>query len=758
MFEIKEKKQLNSNTISMCVFAPWITRSAKAGQFVIVIDNVKGERVPLTICDMSLEEQTITIVFQVIGYSTEQMSKMKVGDSFTDIVGPLGRECDFYNIDDSKMKDKHYLFVGGGLGTAPVYPQVKYFKQKGYMADVILGAKTKEAVIMEEEFKSVASNLYICTDDGSYGTKGLVTDKIKQLITQKGKHYDTVVAIGPMIMMKFVSMLTKEYNIPTIVSLNSLMVDGSGMCGACRVTIDGKTKFTCVDGPEFDAHKVDFNEAIQRQSMYRIQEIARDTDNHKCNLTPLVQQSQSLIQSIESKKRVPVREQAPEQRNKNFNEVCFGYNEKEAMAEASRCLNCKNPQCVGSCPVGIKIPQFIQEVKKGDFSKAFEILSQDTALPAVCGRVCPQETQCEGTCVLGKKFEAISIGKLERFVADWARKNDIHSDNKASQNDKKVAIVGSGPSGLTAAKDLAMLGYEVTVFESLHKNGGVLVYGIPEFRLPKQEVVAYEVNNVKRLGVKFINDVIVGKSISIDSLFEQEGFSAVYIASGAGLPKFMGIKGENLNGVLSANELLTRANLMQAYQKGYATPIFVGKKTVVVGGGNVTMDAARVAKRLGSDVYIVYRRSEKEMPARAEEVHHAKEEGIHFNTMTNPVQILSNDKGWVKAIKCVRMELGEPDSSGRRKPIEIEGSEFEIQTDCVVMALGTSPNPLLVNTTANLSADKRGCIITDQDLATTRQGVFAGGDAAIGAATVILAMGAGKKAAKAIHSYLSQKK
>lgn len=757
MFEIKEKRVLNANTYMMRVFAPWVVRLAHAGQFVIVINDEKGERIPLTICDISKNEQTITIVFQAIGYSTDQMSKMKEGESFKDIVGPLGKACDFYDIAEEKMKQKHYLFVGGGLGTAPIYPQVKYFKEKGYKADVILGAKNKDAVIMEKEFKSVASNLYICTDDGSYGTKGLVTDKIKQLIDIEGKHYDTVVAIGPMIMMKFVSLLTKQYNIPTIVSLNSLMVDGSGMCGACRVSIGGETKFTCVDGPEFDAHKVDFDQAIQRQGMYRTQEIARDTVSHRCNLTTIVSQDEELIASVDKKKRVKVREQAPDVRNKNFNEVCLGYNEKEAMAEASRCLNCKNPSCVGSCPVNIKIPQFIQEVKKGDFAKAFEILSADTALPAVCGRVCPQETQCEGTCILQKKFEAVAIGKLERFVADWARKNNIHSEQKIISNGIKVAIIGSGPSGLTAAKDLALMGYNVTIYESLHQSGGVLVYGIPEFRLPKEEVVKYEVESVKSLGVKIINDVIVGKSITIDDLFNSENFSAVYIASGAGLPKFMNIKGENLNGVLSANELLTRANLMKSYQCGYATPIFTGNKTVVVGGGNVAMDSARVAKRLGSDVSIVYRRSEKEMPARAEEVHHAKEEGINFNTMTNPVEILSDDKGWVRAIKCIRMNLGEPDNSGRRKPIEIKGSEFEIETDCVVMALGTSPNPLLVNTTEGLQANNKGGLIADDDLQTTRKGVFAGGDAVSGAATVILAMGAGKKAAKAIHCYLSQK-
>ena len=428
------------------------------------------------------------------------------------------------------------------------------------------------------------------------------------------------------------------------------------------------------------------------------------------------------------------------------------------MEEATRCLNCKNAQCVKGCPVSINIPAFIDEVKKGNIEEAYKIIGQSSALPAICGRVCPQESQCEGKCIRGIKGEAVSIGKLERFVADWARENDIKPEKADSTNGKKVAVIGSGPSGLTCAGDLAKLGYEVTIFEALHEAGGVLVYGIPEFRLPKDTVVKHEIENVKSLGVKIDTNVVIGKSVTIDQLMEEEGFDAVFIGSGAGLPRFMGIPGENANGVFSANEYLTRNNLMKAFKEDYDTPIAAGKKVAVVGGGNVAMDAARTALRLGAEVHIVYRRSEAELPARAEEVHHAKEEGIVFDLLTNPKEILVDENGWVKGMKCIKMELGEPDASGRRKPVEIEGSDFELELDTVIMALGTSPNPLISSTTKGLEVNKRACIVADEEFGrTSKEGVFAGGDAVTGAATVILAMGAGKAAAKGIHEYLSNK-
>ena len=457
-------------------------------------------------------------------------------------------------------------------------------------------------------------------------------------------------------------------------------------------------------------------------------------------------------------KKVPVREQAPKVRATNFDEVCLGYNADEAMEEASRCINCKNAKCMQGCPVSINIPAFVHEVKEGNFEKAYQIISESSALPAICGRVCPQESQCEGKCIRGIKGEAISIGKLERFVADWARENGIRPAAPAEKNGKKVAVIGSGPSSLTCAGDLAKLGYDVTIFEALHEAGGVLVYGIPEFRLPKLDVVAKEVENVKALGVKIETNVIIGRSITIDELMDEEGFEAVFIGSGAGLPMFMGIPGETAKGVFSANEYLTRNNLMKAFREDYDTPIVHGKKVAVVGGGNVAMDAARTALRLGAEVHIVYRRSEAELPARAEEVHHAKEEGIIFDLLTNPKEILVDENDAVAGMKCIRMELGEPDASGRRRPVEIPGSEFVLDVDTVIMSLGTSPNPLISSTTIGLDVNKRKCIIADEETGkTSKDGVYAGGDAVTGAATVILAMGAGKAAAKGIHEFLSNK-
>ena len=457
-------------------------------------------------------------------------------------------------------------------------------------------------------------------------------------------------------------------------------------------------------------------------------------------------------------KKVPVREQAPKVRATNFEEVCLGYNKEEAMEEANRCLGCKKAKCMEGCPVSINIPGFAHEVKEGNFEKAYQIIGESSALPAVCGRVCPQETQCEGRCIRGMKGEAVSIGKLERFVADWAKENGIKPVPAAQKNGHKVAVIGSGPSGLTCAGDLAKMGYDVTIFEALHKAGGVLVYGIPEFRLPKDKVVAAEVENVKSLGVKIETNVIIGKSVTIDELLKDEGFEAVFIGSGAGLPMFMGIPGEQANGVFSANEYLTRNNLMKAFREDYDTPIAHGKKVAVVGGGNVAMDAARTALRLGAEVHIIYRRSEAELPARKEEVHHAKEEGVQFDLLCNPVEILTDDKDWVTGIKCIRMELGEPDASGRRRPVEIPGSEFTIDVDTVIMSLGTSPNPLISSTTIGLDVNKRKCIIADEEFGkTSKEGVYAGGDAVTGAATVILAMGAGKAGARGIDEYIKSK-
>lgn len=753
MFTIVRKEELAQETFLFEIEAPRLAKSALPGQFLIVKMTEKSERIPLTISDYDIEKGTIIIVFKAIGKSTKMMAEYNVGDKFADVVGPLGKPSEFVHLTDEERKNKRFVFVGGGVGIAPIYPQVKWLYEHGVKADVIVGARTRSLLVYENELAAI-SNLYVTTDDGSSQYKGLVTEMLQRLVDE-GKQYDEVIAIGPLIMMKFVSQLSTKLGIKCTVSLNSIMVDGTGMCGACRVSIGGETKFTCVDGPEFDGALVDFDNVMKRQAMYnnveghKILEKEEKEEGHVCNIGGIVEEMR------DNKKRVPVREQDPKVRATNFEEVCYGYDAEEAIIEAQRCLNCKNPQCVKACPVNIEIPQFVKFVAEGQFEEAARVINRNSALPSVCGRVCPQESQCEGSCVMGKKFEPIAIGKLERFVGDWARENKVEFEKPSAKNGHKVAVVGSGPAGLTCTKDLLMMGYDVTVFEALHELGGVLSYGIPSFRLPKETVVRHEIENLRKLGAKFEKDVIIGRTVTIDELMEKENFEAVFIGSGAGLPKFMNIPGENLCGVVSANEFLTRNNLLFAYKEGYETPNFVGKKVAVVGGGNVAMDAARTALRLGAEVYVVYRRSEQELPARVEEVHHAKEEGVIFRLLTNPKEILGDENGWVNGMRCVEMELGEPDASGRRSPIEKVGSDFVLDVDMVIMSLGTSPNPLILSTTEGLEANRHKCLIADEvTMQTTRKGVFAGGDAVSGAATVILAMGAGKKAAKGIDEYI----
>lgn len=760
MYKIERKVNLAPNIYLFDVLAPRIAASAKPGQFIILIADDYAERIPLTISDYDIERGTVQIVVQASGASTQKIVAFEEGESFKDFVGPLGRYSEFLDEDLEELKKKRYLFVAGGVGTAPVYPQAKWFKEHGLSCDIILGAKSKEFVILEEELGSVCDNLYVCTDDGSYGFKGLVTDKIKDLYS-KGEKYDVCVSIGPMIMMKFVCLTTKEYNLKTIVSMNPIMVDGTGMCGACRVKVGDKTKFACVDGPEFDGHLIDWNSAMKRQSQYKSADSVRKIEPHVCNFEYDIEAQNHEIETGEAIKQdrftaVPVRNQDPEVRSHNFEEVCYGYNEEEAMREANRCLQCKNPKCRQGCPVNIDIPGFIKEIASGNFEQSAKVLALYTALPAVCGRVCPQETQCEAQCVLKARGNSVSIGKLERFAADKSREEKYKLFDKPRQNGHKVAVIGAGPAGLTCAGDLAKMGYEVTIFEALHLAGGVLVYGIPEFRLP-DSVVESEIENLKALGVKIENDVVIGRTITVDEILEQ-GYEAAFIGSGAGLPTFMGIEGENLNGVYSANEFLTRNNLMRSFDKDFDTPLNVGNKVAVIGGGNVAMDAARVARRLGAEVSIVYRRTEAELPARVEEVHHAQEEGIKFEMLTAPVEILGDEDGWVRGMKMVRNELGEPDASGRRRPVKIEGSDFEEEFETVIMALGTSPNPLISHTTNHLDVNKWGCIVADETGQTSREGIFAGGDAVTGAATVILAMGAGKTAAESIDKYIREKK
>ncbi len=749
MYKIIKKQELGQDTYLIEVEAPKIARAALPGQFVIVKTDEQAERIPLTISDTDLNDGTIALVVKTIGYSTRKMVTFDVGDFFKDVAGPLGRPSEFIHRPLPELKRSRYCFIAGGVGIAPIFPLVKWMWQHQIECDVIIGARTKSLLFYVEKLQSITRNLYIATDDGSEGFKGNVTDMLGHLVEKEGRHYEEITAIGPMIMMKFVARKAAELNIPCVASLNALMVDGTGMCGACRVSVGGQTKFTCVDGPEFNAALIDFDECMRRQAMYDHIEEHKHKDCQCWEETPASQE-----EPLTAKGRVPVREQPAEQRRHNFEEVCYGYNEQEAMAEARRCLNCKKPQCVSGCPVQINIPAFIHAVAEGQFAEAARIINEDSALPAVCGRVCPQETQCEGKCVLGRKGDPIAIGKLERFVGDWAREHKLSFATPGADNGRKVAIIGSGPSGLTCAKELRMKGYNVTVFEALHEFGGVLVYGIPEFRLPKKKVVRYEVENVKKLGVRFESDIIIGRTITVDDLLNQWGYDAIYLGTGAGFPNFLNIEGENLCGVVSANEFLTRNNLLFSYKEGYETPNFVGKRVAVVGGGNVAMDAARTAIRLGAEVYIVYRRSEEELPARAEEVHHAKEEGVQFDLLCNPVRILGDDKGWVSGMECIRMELGEPDASGRRRPVAIPGSEFTLDVDMVIMAVGTSPNPLVASTTKGLDVNRHGCVTADEEGRTSHPQIFAGGDIVTGAATVILAMGAGKAAAKAIDEYL----
>jgi glutamate synthase (NADPH/NADH) small chain len=745
MYEIISKRLLNSHEIyRMEIHAPWISLSGKPGQFVIVIPHENGERIPLTISDIVYQRQSVVIVFQVVGETTRQLAEMNEGDDLYTIVGPLGRPSELIEKHENGEL-KRLLFVAGGVGIAPVFPQVKWAFRQGIPTDVIIGARSKDLLFYEDELRAVCHNLHIMTDDGSYGEQGLVTAKVDELCT-KGVEYSHCVAIGPLPMMKFVSLTTKKYDLPTIVSLNCMMVDGTGMCGACRVRVGDEVKFCCVDGPEFDGHLVDFDEAARKLKTpdARRYRIATAESGHKCNLAPAVESAMA-----EAQQRQKPREQDPKVRARNFDEVSFGLTEHQALLEASRCLQCKKPRCVEACPVGINIPRFIQNIKEENFNQAYITISMDSALPAVCGRVCPQETQCEGSCVMGVKNEPIAIGALERFVADNHRAKS-KPQSPCYPAGRKVAVIGSGPSGLTCAGDLAKHGYQVTVFEALHHAGGVLVYGIPEFRLPKQRVVEPEIENLRRLGVEIRTNVIIGKSITIDQLFDDMEYDAVYIASGAGLPKFMGVKGETLIGVISANELLTRTNLMHGYDEQYDTPIYLGKKVIVVGGGNVAMDAARTALRLGSEVTVVYRRGEMDMPARREEVHHAMEEGVQFMFQTAPLEILGNEDGTVRALRCIKMEMGAPDEKGRRKFSPIEGSECDVEADTIVAALGTSPNPLIRTSTPGLECETWGGIKADENGQTSRKLIFAGGDAVSGAATVILAMGAGRKAAKAI--------
>ena len=767
MNTIISKKFFSENVAEIVIEAPLIARSRRAGHFVIVRVDKNGERMPLTIADADVAKGTITLVVQRIGVSSSKLCALQVGQQVADLVGPLGKATDIQHFGT-------VVCACGGVGAAPMLPIAKALKAAGNRVITVLAARTAELIILKDQLQSVSDELIIMTDDGTMGQKGLVTTGVEQVINRE--KVDKCVTIGPAIMMKFVALTTKKYNIPTEASLNTIMVDGTGMCGACRVTVNGKTKFVCVDGPEFDAHAVDFDEMLSRLRQYKEEETASMSLGVQefSSLGGTSEQVQSTLNSGASEPittpsvapftgtakdrvaipRVKMNELEPAERIKSlYAEVNQGLTWEQAITEAHRCLNCKKPTCVEGCPVNINIPGFIKQLEIGNVLAAAQIISESSTLPAVCGRVCPQEKQCEAQCIhlkMGK--EAVAIGYLERFVADNA---ELKVESQSSKVGKKVAVVGSGPAGLAFAGDMAKYGYDVTVFEALHEIGGVLKYGIPEFRLPNR-IVDKEIEGLRALGVTFQTDVVVGKTLSIEDL-QTEGYQAVFVASGAGLPRFMGIPGENLNGVMSCNEYLTRVNLMNAASETSDTPILKAKNVAVIGGGNTAMDAVRTAKRLGAErAMIIYRRSEEEMPARVEEVRHAKEEGVEFMTLHNPIEYHADDNGRVKEAVLQVMELGEPDESGRRSPVAVEGKTVTIPVDEVIVSVGVSPNPLIPASVVGLEVSKRGTIVVNEHMQSSLPILFAGGDIVRGGATVILAMADGRNAAKAMHEYLTK--
>lgn len=780
MNKIVLKKQLSEKVFLFEIEAPLIAKSRKAGNFIIVRVGENGERVPLTIADASIERGTITIVVQKVGLSSTKLCDLNEGDYITDVVGPLGNPTHIENFGT-------VVCAGGGVGVAPMLPIIRALKAAGNRVLSVIAGRSKELVILEDEVRQSSDELIIMTDDGSYGEKGVVTVGIEKFITQE-EHVDKVFAIGPPIMMKFCCLMAQKYNVPVEVSLNTIMVDGTGMCGACRLSIGGKTKFVCIDGPEFDGSLVDWDEMFKRMGTFRDAEreemehyeehlrgFAKQEELHTCETCMDVEPTTETIEELTNRdsewrkelraamkpaerkaiERVTMPELDPVYRaTTRTEEVNKGLTKQMAVREAHRCLDCGKPACVEGCPVNINIPSFIKNIERGQFLAAAKVLKSTSALPAVCGRVCPQEKQCESKCIHLKMNEpAVAIGYLERFAADFERESgNIALPDLAPKNGIKVAVVGSGPSGLSFAGDMAKKGYEVHVFEALHEIGGVLKYGIPEFRLPNH-IVDVEIENLKKMGVEFQTDCIVGKTITVDQL-EAEGFKGIFVGSGAGLPNFMNIKGENALNIMSSNEYLTRVNLMDAANPLADTPLNIGKHVLVVGGGNTAMDSCRTAKRLGGDVTLVYRRSEAEMPARLEEVKHAKEEGINFLTLHNPIEYIADVKGAVKAAVLQVMELGEPDASGRRSPVPVEGKTVTLDVDQVIVAVGVSPNPLVPKSIEGLELGRKNTIAVNDQMQSSRPEIFAGGDIVRGGATVILAMGDGRRAAASMDEKL----
>ena len=767
MNKIISKCQFSEKVFKFEIEAPLIAKARKAGHFVIVRVGEKGERMPLTIAGADPVKGTITLVVQEVGLSSTKLCNLSEGDYITDVVGPLGKATHIENFGT-------VVCAGGGVGVAPMLPIIEALKAAGNRVISVLAGRTKELIILEDEVRKHSDEVIIMTDDGSYGQKGLVTAGIESVILRE--KVDKCFAIGPAIMMKFCCLLTKKYDIPTDVSLNTIMVDGTGMCGACRITVGGKTRFVCVDGPEFDGHQVDFDEMLKRSSAFKKEEIEeferweqhghQEPTDTTCQLdktsmpapdasdmdttTPLSELTdrnapwrQEIRKAMKPKERTAIpRVIMPEldpvyRATTRTEEVNIGLSAEQAMTEAKRCLDCANPTCMQGCPVSINIPSFIKNIERGEFLNAARVLKSTSALPAVCGRVCPQEKQCESRCIHLKMNEpAVAIGYLERFAADFERES-------------------GGPAGLSFAGDMAKLGYDVTVFEALHEIGGVLKYGIPEFRLPNK-IVDVEIQNLEKMGVKFEKDCLVGKTISVKEL-EDKGFKGIFVGSGAGLPNFMGIPGENSINIMSSNEYLTRVNLMDASNPDTDTPIHIGRRVMVVGGGNTAMDSCRTAKRLGAErVVIVYRRSEAEMPARIEEVKHAKEEGIEFLTLHNPIEYIADEKGAVKQVVLQKMQLGEPDASGRRSPEPIPGATETLDIDMAIVAVGVSPNPIVPTSIQGLELGRKNTIVVNEGMQTNIPCIFAGGDIVRGGATVILAMGDGRRAASSMHEYLQQ--
>ena len=763
MYKIVSKEQFSEKVFRLRVEAPLIAKAYRAGNFVILRVGEKGERIPLTIAHADPDKGLITLVIQKVGLSSSRICDLNEGDCITDVVGPLGQATHI-------EKFGTVVCAGGGVGVAPMLPIAAALKKAGNRVISVLAGRSKDLIILEKEVREVSDEVIIMTDDGSYGDKGLVTEGIERVI--KREKVDHCVAIGPAIMMKFVCKLTKQYEIPTVVSLNTIMVDGTGMCGACRVTVGGKTKFVCVDGPEFDGHQVDFDGMMQRLGSFKAEEaheIEKLSKNDECasECDDLTNRDAAWRVELRNKmkpkertaiERCPMPELEPVYRaTKLREEVNTGFTKEMALVEAQRCLDCPKPACMEGCPVNIKIPSFIKNIERGEFVKAAQVLKMTSSLPAVCGRVCPQEKQCESQCIhLKMGHKAVAIGALERFAADYARESgEMPAPNVAVSNGKKVAVVGSGPAGLSFAGDMAKLGYSVTVFEALHEIGGVLKYGIPEFRLPNS-IVEHEIENLRAMGVEFIKDCVVGKTISIAQL-QDDGYQGVFVASGAGLPNFMNIPGENSINILSSNEYLTRVNLMDASNPETDTPMHIGKRVAVIGGGNTAMDSVRTALRLGAErAIIIYRRSEAEMPARLEEVKHAKEEGVEFLTLHNPIEYIADERGCVKQIVLQKMELGEPDASGRRSPVPVEGAIETIDIDMAVVSVGVAPNPLVPTSVEGLELGRKNTIAVNENMQSSIPFIYAGGDIVRGGATVILAMGDGRRAAAAMHEQLSK--